>query len=533
MATNLFGISTGFDSAELIDKLLSLKRRPIELKIDQKNLESLRVSQLESLRGLLESFQTSTQTLNTRDNFFVNKGTFNQTAGTGDVVSLETTSTASPGSYSLDVTQLAQQGKVVSDTGYADLTSNVTQGTLDITVGGVTTMITIDASNDTLEGLQQAINNAGIPVEATILNDGAAVDPLRLVISGTDTGAANAVSATLLSLGPAETFSTTQTAQDALLTLDGVAITKTSNTIDDIISGVTLTLESVGTGSINISTDTAEITTQIESFVDEFNSIIEFINANTTFDSESFETGLLFGNSAVQSIESRLRGIIGGQVDGATGSFEFLSQIGITTDAEGLLTIDNTVLSDALASDPEGVSQLFISNGTASDSNVSYVGFSDATVAGSYDVQVSALGVPQLSPAGAGTFVDAVPSGSFYTGAVGTDAEGLIFSISTLTPGSYGSIDLTLGVAEQLNRELEVLVDSTISGPLTTELNTLTSTIDDLDESIEDLEFRLGSFEDNLRRKFVNLEIILGQLDTQRTAMQSALAGLNSIYANR
>ena len=535
MASTLFGISTGFDSAELINKLLALKRRPIDFKIDQRNLESSKLGMLKTLGSLLEGFQTSAQTLNTRDEFFVNQGVFTRTAGTGGVVSLATTSAASPGSFALDVTQLAQAGKVVSDSGFADLTTSIAQGTLEVTVGGVTTMITIDATNDTLDGVRQAINNAGIAVEATILNDGSAVDPLLLVISGTDTGAANTVSVQLVDgLGMAlETFSTTQTAQDALLTLDGIAITKASNTISDIINGVTLTLESIGTGTIQISTDTDGITEKIESFVDEFNAVIEFIDLNTTLDSETFETGLLFGNTAVRNIENQLRGILTGEVTGVTGSFSFLSQIGITTDADGLLTIDSTKLSDALTTDAEGVSQLFISNGTTTDSNVNYVGFSKNTVAGSYDVQVSALGVPQLSDAGAGVFVDAVATGSFYTGAAGTSAEGLIFEINTLVPGPYGTIGLSLGVAEQLSRELEILVDTTISGPLTAELDTATATIDDLDATILNLELRLDSFENNLRKKFINLEIILGRLDSQRTAMQAALAGLKGIFQNR
>ena len=531
MASTLFGISTGFDSSELIDKLVALKRRPIDFKIVQKNLESSKLNLLETLSSLLEGFQTSSLALNTRDEFFVNQGVFTRTAGSGDVVGLATTSSASPGTFLLDVTQLAQAGKVVSDSGFAALTTSITQGTLEVTIGGVTTMITIDATNDTLDGVRQAINNAGIAVEATILNDGSA---LRLVISGTDTGAANTVAVQLVDAGgnPLETFATTLTAQNALLTLDGIPITKSSNTIDDIIAGVTLTLESIGKGTIKISTDTTEITEKIESFVDNFNALIEFIDDNTSFDTESLETGLLFGNSAVRNIENRLRSILTGEVTGVTGSFSFLSQIGITTGDDGLLTIDSTKLSDALTTDAEGVSQLFISNGTTTDSDVGFVGFSSNTVAGSYDVQVSAMGVPQLRNAGAGVFVNAVPIGSFFTGAVGTDAEGLIFSISTLVLGAYGTIDLSLGVAERLNRELAVLVDTTVSGPLTAELDITTNTIDDLAETIVNLEFRLESFEDNLRKKFVNLEIILGRLDTQRSAMQAALAGLKSIRSN-
>ena len=141
--------------------------------------------------------------------------------------------------------------------------------------------------------------------------------------------------------------------------------------------------------------------------------------------------------------------------------------------------------------------------------------------------------MPQLSVAGAGVFVDAVATGSFYTGAAGTSAEGLIFEINTLVPGPYGTIGLSLGVAEQLSRELEILVDTTISGPLTAELDTATATIDDLDATILNLELRLESFENNLRKKFINLEIILGRLDSQRIAMQAALAGLKGIFQNR
>jgi len=186
-------------------------------------------------------------------------------------------------------------------------------------------------------------------------------------------------------------------------------------------------------------------------------------------------------------------------------------------------------LDQALTTDLDSVVSLFTSSGTASDANVTFVGFTDNTVAGTYDVQVVG-GVPQLSPSGAGTFVDAVDNGAFFTGAFGTDAEGLSFSMDASVDASYGTITLSLGVIPQLKQHLSILLDSSQQGPLTSELDSLTKSIDDLNDTLLRMDDRLELFEKKIRQEFINLEIILGRLDAQRNAFQQALQNLSSFF---
>ncbi len=174
--------------------------------------------------------------------------------------------------------------------------------------------------------------------------------------------------------GQDDNYLSVQTASDASLTVDGIDYTRTTNAISDIITGVTLDLESPGSGTLVIASDTAEITANIQDFVNAFNTLIGFIDEQTQFNPETFATGTLFGNSAVQGMETTLRRLATGQVTGLAGNFEFLSQIGITTQIDGTLFLDEVKLNDALSADLTNVVDLFTStNGviTLLDSEIS------------------------------------------------------------------------------------------------------------------------------------------------------------------
>jgi len=176
------------------------------------------------------------------------------------------------------------------------------------------------------------------------------------------------------------------------------------------------------------------------------------------------------------------------------------------------------------------VSNLFASKGTTSDNNVTFIGFTKETTAGTFDLRVSG-GVPQLSVSGQNQYSDAAGSGNFFSGAVGTAAEGLNFRLGNLADGSYGTITLSLGVGEAINRVLTNLTVKSLQGPLTTEIDTFTNTINDIDEQITSLESRLTVFEKDLRSRFANLEVVIGKLNSQKDAFTSALAGLNNLKA--
>jgi len=539
--TSIFGIQSGFDSASLVQKLIALQARPMDLKLAQLQAKETQLEAFQSLRTELQTFQSVLNGIGTVDRFNVNSATFTKTAGTGNVLNVATTSSASVGTHDITVNSLAQETNLLSDTGYTATTDVIPMFNgagishfVEVVVGGAITQIPISAT-PTIQDVVDAINASPADVTASIIDDGSAVDPLKIQIQGTQPGTTNAVTSRIFhrhSDGTEhfeEGFSQTQAATDASVTLNGVTFTRSSNNISDIVTGVTLNLESLGSGTLTISTDNTAITGNIQDFVDAFNKLTSFIDEQTEFNPETFATGTLFGNSSVQNLETTLRRIATGQVTGTGGTYEFLSQIGITTQDDGKLALDEVKLDAALATDLNSVVSLFTSSGSATDANVTFVGFTDNTVAGTYDVRVVG-GVPQLSPAGAGTFVDAVNNGTFFTGAVGTDAEGLSFSMASLADGSYGTITLSIGVIPRLNQEISVLLDSSQQGRLTSELDSISESIDDLNDTLLRMDERLELFEKNIRQQFVNLEIILGRLDAQRNAFQQALQNLGSAF---
>ena len=541
--TSIFGIKSGFDSASLVQKLIALQARPMDLKLAQLQAKETELEAFQSLRTQLQTFQSVINGMGTADRFNQTAADFTVTAGTGNILSIATSSSASVGTHDITVNTLAQETTLLSDTGYASVNDVVPSGMggggttyhIEINVGGALTLVNLNAT-DTVQDVVDAINASGADVTASAINDGSGVNPIKIVIQGNQPGTANAVSAFQFrspGSGGAQvnegTFTAAQAATDASVTVDGITFARSTNTISDIIPGVTLNLESLGSGTLTISTDNTAITGNIQDFVDAFNKLTGFIDEQTEFNPETFATGIMFGNSSVQRLESNLRRIATGQVTGTGGTFEFLSQIGITTQNDGKLALDEVKLDAALTTDLDSVVSLFTSSGSATDANVTFVGFTDNTVAGTYDVQVVG-GVPQLSPAGTGTFVDAVNNGTFFTGAVGTDAEGLSFSMASLVDASYGTVTLSVGVIPRLNQEISVLLDSSQQGPLTSELDSITESIDDLNETLLRMDDRLELFERNIRQQFVNLEIILGRLDAQRNAFQQALQNLGSAF---
>ncbi|HIN88129.1 MAG TPA: hypothetical protein EYN05_05665 [Nitrospinaceae bacterium] len=537
MAQNaVFGINSNLDTQDIINKMVSLEARSMDLVEAKKQIEQQKLASFQALKNRLQTFKSVVTTLNTESRFIVNKSVFsnNSSSDNNKVVDITTTSSATSGTYSLVVDNLATETKIISN-GFANTTSELENGRVKVTSGSASSTITINSTNNSLDGLRLAINNLGLDVKASFLNDGDDTVPVRLLISGNLTGATGAVTMSYSkdSIYPVDeiSFTTTQEAKNASFSIDGVSISKSSNTVSDVISGAALKLQSAGSGTISLSTDTDAIATKVSDFVDEYNEISLFLSEQLALDTETEETGVLFGNFAVQNLQHILRSSISSKVTGITGDYTYLSQIGISTKSDGTLILDTDVLSEALIDDIQNVSQLFSSRGTVTHSSVTFVGFTSDTAPGYYDLQVFS-NVPQLSNSGATTFVNASGSGNFWAGSSG-DSTGLNFRISGLTNGSYGQIWLSIGVAEILNRQLQNLVDTSLNGPLVTELDTITETVDDYNITLLDQAERLLEYEESLKAKFSNLEIVLGRLNAQRDTFKSSLAGIQDIFSRR
>ena len=537
MAQNaVFGINSNLDTQDIINKMVSLEARSMDLVEAKKQIEQQKLASFKELKNRLQTFKSVVTTLNTESRFIVNRSVFsnNSSSDNNKVVDITTTSSATSGTYSLVVDNLATETKIISN-GFANTTSELEYGRVKVTVGSASATVNINSSNDSLDGLRLAINNLGLDVKASFLNDGDDTVPVRLLISGNLTGATGAVTMSYSkdSIYPVDeiSFTTTQEAKNASFSIDGVSISKSSNTVSDVISGAALKLQSAGSGTISLSTDTDAITTKVSDFVDEYNEVSLFLNEQLSLDTDTEQTGVLFGNFAVQNLQQILRSSISSKVTGITGDYTYLSQIGISTKSDGTLILDTDKLSEALIDDIQNVSQLFSSRGTVTHSSVTYVGFTSDTAPGYYDLQVSS-NVPQLSNSGASTFVNASGSGNFWAGSSG-DSTGLNFRISGLTNGSYGQIWLSIGVAEILNRQLENMVDASLNGPLVTELDTITETVDDYNITLLDQAERLLEYEESLKVKFSNLEIVLGRLNAQRDTFNSSLQGIQDIFKAR
>ena len=547
MAQTILGINSNLDTGGILDNLIQLQRSPIDIVESKRALEDAKLLSFQDLRDRLQTFKGVVNSLNTEARFLSTKGEFsnNSATDTNSVLSLSTNSQASSGTFSLTVHNLARESKLVS-AGFPSTSGAVTQGVMTLVAGTSSSTITIDSTNNTVDGLRLAINNSGLNIKASFLNDGSSSNPLRLVLSGSKTGTDNAISikpttTTSYLFGAGISISTTsdnivdftvtQSAQNANFLIDGITVSKSGNVVSDVIDGTTLTLESAGSGTISLSSDTNTMKDKVQGYIDGYNELTSHLNSELALDTETGETGLLFANFTIQNLQQKLRETISNQILGVTGDFSYLSQIGIRTISDGTLTIDDGDFTDALTANTSNVSQLFSSSSSTSSSAVTFIGFTNNTQAGGYQIRVQ-KGVPQIAASGSSTFIDAVGSGNYYSGAKGTNAEGLNFRISSLSNGNYGKITLNIGVAQITNRILANLTDASLNGPLEAEIDTATQTISDFDETIVQMEERVVLFEESLKSRFTNLEIILGRLNNQRDSFDQSIDGIKKLFSS-
>ena len=318
-----------------------------------------------------------------------------------DAVSATASNAMTGGSYSILVNSLAQAQSMAS-TGFADTTSTAT-GTGTITIakaGSDPVTININGVNGTLKGVCDAINNANAGVTATIINDGSATAPYRLLIRANDTGTANSFTITEnLTGGQAPGFTQTQAASDAQFVVNGISIVKSSNTVSDVIDGVTFTLKEASTSPVTLTVEKNidAVVEAMKEFAAAYNNIAEFINSQFKYSPETGTAGVLAGDSTLRRIQSNLQTqIIRSVSNQFTGSM-VAGQAGLEFNRDGSLTVNESKLREALADDFNAVAALFLGDGmeaggvATSDFRVAYGGKTPATQSGTYAIQVDSL----------------------------------------------------------------------------------------------------------------------------------------------
>ena len=391
MATiTIGGLATGLDTNKIVDQLVQLeRRRSVDLlSIDQLDQQA-KQSALATFGTKLADLMAAIDKLRDPANALARTATSSDstvigaTAGSGALV----------GSTDITVSKLARNAIAVSANGLTSSTATVASGSgsFSFQIGtGDTQTVAVDATT-TLEGLASQINALGAGANATVVNVGTDASPdYRLRLASRDTGLSNDI--TIVTDDTTLGVAVTQAAQNAEFTVSGFTTTfsRESNVVNDVVSGVTLTLNKEGGPvKIGVTTDAATVTENVKAVVTAYNALASFVDAqsevsqDTTGSDGDVTTGPLAFDTTVRTIMDGLRNAISSKVDGLSGDYSLLAETGLTSTKDGTLSLDASKLADALASDEEGVSQLFGGLGTTAGAfDRVYQYLSDATGTG-------------------------------------------------------------------------------------------------------------------------------------------------------
>jgi flagellar hook-associated protein 2 len=384
MATTSAVSGSGIDVDAIVSGLMTIERQPLTTLKKKEESYQAKITALGTLKSKVDALQTAARNLGSSSSSTLQG--FKSTTSDSSILSATAGSTAVAGTYSLTVTSLAQSQKLVaagqtsSTAAIGDGTSTVVTfdfgtisgGTLtngiysgaSFTSNGTTATITIDSSNNTLQGIRDAINAADIGVTASIVNDGSGT-PYRLALSSDSTGVSNSIKistdganasiTSLLAHDPAGTqnLSQTVTASNAQFSVNGIAISKASNTVTDAIEGVTLNLSKAGTTSLTVERDTAAVNTAASALVTAYNDLYSAMKNTTAYKSGS----ALAGDRTLQSLQVQMREIAATAV--SSGTLTNLFEVGISFKSDGTMQLDSSKLNSAMDSKFNDVAALF------------------------------------------------------------------------------------------------------------------------------------------------------------------------------
>ncbi len=361
------GAGSGLDIANLVSQLVAAEADPANARFNSKetNLDS-KLSAFGTLKSALSTFQASVTKLEDKTAFQV----YTATSSNEEAFTATANSTAVPGSYNVEVVQLAKAEKLRS-VDYTARTDLVGTGTLDISLGDETFQLTIDATNNSLENIREAINSAddnpGVTASIISVDSGT-----QLILSSKKLGADNNISIVatdddaldgvdLTQLDSAN-FTTLQAASDAVIKVDTQTVTRDNNSFSDVISGVTFNLANAEPGQVenlSVASDVDSIKEDVEGFVTNYNTLIGVMRGLSNFDQSTQVAGPLNGDSVVRGVQSSLRQALSSTV--SEGAFSNLSQLGITLGDGGSLIIDSAKLDEKLNSELLDVNEFFSS----------------------------------------------------------------------------------------------------------------------------------------------------------------------------
>lgn len=374
------GVGSGLDIQSLITQLMDVERKPISMLESKQTGIQAKISAFGSIQSALATFADAAKALGDSDKLTPMK----TSSSSPELFGASASATAAAGSYDVEVKQLAQAQKLASG-GFSSTTSPVGDmgssltfdfgsyagGSFNADAARPARTITLDASNNSLNGLRDAINQADMGVRASIINDGT---NYRLTLTSTETGEASALRITASDAsvdafsfdksGGPSSLTEAVVAQNAKLEIDGIEITSTTNVVEGAIEGVTLGLDKAEAGKVSrlsIGKDNASVQSAIEGLVSTFNALNKVMQATTGYNNN--KSSILTTNSTARDIGTQMRSILGHSISGLSGTASNLQDVGISFEADGSLKLDANALRKALDNPDVDIAGLFAGKG--------------------------------------------------------------------------------------------------------------------------------------------------------------------------
>ena len=346
------GVVSGLDTTSLISAISSANQSTLAVMQAGVTQDQNALDAVTELSGLLGSLSEAITALGTTDNAGAVMASLSQEGA----FTVNLAGGAPNGVYTVDVQSLASP-TILASMGFSDATTpgSLPYGTVDVTLGDTTVSIVVDATNDSLTGLAESISEIE-GVSSYVLDTGDPDEPYQLIIRGEETGVGNAVSVSSdlsVPLGMVET----QAAEDAMILVDGVLVQSGENLVE-VAPGMTLDLQSADIGPVDITVgvDNALLEEQVQAVVDAYNAVVEHYDTQNAFDSEAGIRGGLVGDSTSRRVVDGLGLTITDSYDSVLGGvFTSLSQLGVSTQQDGMLEFDPEVFGNAITTDIDSV----------------------------------------------------------------------------------------------------------------------------------------------------------------------------------
>ncbi|QRN03759.1 flagellar filament capping protein FliD [Legionella sp. MW5194] len=544
---------SSLDIKAIVDALVAADITPAKSRLDKLEASyTTKLSAVGQIKGSLAKLQAAMVKLSDLQQFYAMKSTVSDP----NLFSASASTEAVPGIYDVEVRYLASRQSLASSP-VASANTVVGNGSITIDFGTYSNdlstftanpdkqsvTITIAPGQNTLQAIRDAINANGSGVKAAIVQDSQGA---RLTLSSPDTGKnlamkisvndadgnnTNGAGLSALAYDPTAGITNLQetaAARDSEIKINGLTLTQSTNQYKDALAGVTIDLRKADLGttySLTIENNKSQLTGFVNEFIKQFNEAMTTLNNLTGYNKETKKGGLLQGDSSTRNLKLNISKILSQPIDTGDNAINSLADIGIKTDAKGLLAL-NTADFDAAVNDHyDAIGHLFAKTAVASDSNIRIKSVGADVKAGSYAVNIS-------------SFTAGVTLAGTIGGLSATSSDGLTLkgsgalknlSVQVIggSTGDRGNVVVSDGIAAQLNNLVtDYLGDK---GDLANRTKQLNDNLKDLDNQRLRLDTHMTSLRARYTAQFTRLDVLLASLQDTSAFLTQQLANLPKI----